>query len=182
VADREALSKRVRVHPPTLGCDGLHAGGKEGARVCGNRDPALDPPSRRVTAEEAREALNYHEDRKMVLAFINHAERMEQAACKARRQLCAGKRTERIMTEPMRSSDLGDNDHDGKSKKDGGTHWSCSRCGKVKFTLYDIPVGWYFTSVTTNLPGEGIKNYGSFACGRACYDALKLARIDSSQA
>lgn len=85
------------------------------------------------------------------------------------------------MTEPIRD-DLGDSDHDGKDKKVQTTHWRCSRCGKVKASSYDIPIGWYFMSVTTNLPGEGVRNYGNFACERACYDTLKLARIDSSKA
>jgi len=85
------------------------------------------------------------------------------------------------MSEPTHS-DLGDADHDGKDKKIQTTHWRCSRCGKVKSSSYDIPIGWYHIFVTTRLPGEGVKSYGSFACRRACYDALKLARIDSSKA
>lgn len=86
------------------------------------------------------------------------------------------------VSEPAHGSDLGDDGHDGQDKKAQTTHWRCSRCGKVKASPVEIPVGWYHTAVMTNLPGEGVRNYASFACGRACYDALKLARIDSSKA
>lgn len=87
------------------------------------------------------------------------------------------------MSEPARDSGLDDADHDGKGKKIHLTRCRCSRCGKVKASAtIEIPIGWYHIFVTTNLPGEGVKVYGSFACSRACYDALKLARIDSSKA
>lgn len=78
------------------------------------------------------------------------------------------------------ASDL--SDHDGAGEKPGVRRWHCSRCRKVAVSPVEIPVGWYHTAVTTNLPGEGVRNYASFACSRACYDALKIARIDSSRA